>query len=56
MHSTDLFGIEVTFEKAAKAGTGKEEWQEKTRRVLADTGALGQYKAFEEEARDLFSV
>lgn len=54
VHSTDLFDVEVTFEKAAKAGTGEEEWQEKTRRVVEKTGVLGQYRAFEKKPDPFF--
>lgn len=54
VHSTDLFDVEVTFEKAAKAGTGEEEWQEKTRRVVPGTGVLGQYRAFEKKPDPFF--
>jgi type I restriction enzyme M protein len=54
VHVTDLFDVEVTFEKAAKAGTGEEEWQEKTRRVVAGTGVLGQYRAFEKKPEPFF--
>ncbi len=54
VHSTDLFDVEVTFEKAAKAGTGEEEWQEKTRRVVEKTGVLGQYRAFEKKPEPFF--
>ena len=54
VHSTDLFDVHVTFEKAARAGTGEEEWQEKTRRVLLSTGVLGQFRAFERRADPFF--
>jgi len=54
VHSTDLFDVHVTFEKAARAGTGEEEWQEKTRRVLPSTGVLGQYRAFEKKPDPFF--
>lgn len=54
VHSTDLFDVEVTFEKAVKPGTGEEEWQEKGRRVLSSTGTLGQYRAFERNAEPFF--
>lgn len=54
VHGTDLFDVEVTFEKAAKAGTGDEEWQEKTRRVVEKTGVLGQYRAFEKKPEPFF--
>ncbi|MDZ4858903.1 MAG: N-6 DNA methylase [Candidatus Hydrogenedentes bacterium] len=54
IHATDLFDVEVLFEKAAKAGTGEEEWQEKTRRVVAGTGVLGQYRAFEKTPESFF--
>lgn len=54
VHSTDLFDTEVTFEKASAAGTGVEEWQEKSRRVLPDSGVLGQYRAFEKKPESFF--
>ncbi|MDO8629403.1 MAG: N-6 DNA methylase [Phycisphaerales bacterium] len=54
VHATDLFDVEVTFEKAAKAGTGEEEWQEKTRRVVPNTGVLGQYRTFEKKPEPFF--
>jgi type I restriction enzyme M protein len=54
IHATDLFDVEVTFEKAAKAGTGEEEWQERTRRVVPGTGVLGQYRAFERKPEPFF--
>jgi type I restriction enzyme M protein len=54
VHATDLFDVEVTFEKAAKAGSGEEEWQEKTRRVVPATGVLGEYRAFEKRPAPFF--
>jgi len=54
VHSCDLFDTEVTFEKAPAPGTGVEEWQEKTRRVLTGTGVLGQYRAFEKKPEPFF--
>jgi type I restriction enzyme M protein len=54
IHATDLFESEVTFEKAPTAGTGVEEWQERTRRVLRNTGVLGQYRAFEKRPEPFF--
>lgn len=54
VHSTDLFDVEVTFEKAPKPGTGEEEWQEKGRRVLPSTGVLGQYRQFEKKPDPFF--
>jgi hypothetical protein len=54
IHATDLFETEVTFEKAPTAGTGVEEWQERSRRVLASTGVLGQYRAFEKKPEPFF--
>lgn len=54
IHSCDLFDTEVTFEKAPAPGTGVEEWQEKTRRVLPGTGVLGQYRAFEKKPEHFF--
>lgn len=54
VHATDLFDVEVAYEKAAKAGTGEEEWQEKTRRVVGGTGVLGQYRAFERKPEPFF--
>jgi len=55
VHATDLFETEVTFEKAAKAGTGVEEWQERSRHVLGNTGVLGQYRAFEKSPDPFFA-
>lgn len=54
IHATDLFDIEMIFEKAPKAGTGEEEWHEKSRRVVACTGVLGQFRAFEKEPTPFF--
>lgn len=54
VHATDLFETEVTFEKAPTPGTGVEEWQERSRRVLGNTGVLGQYRAFEKEPEPFF--
>lgn len=54
IHTTDLFETEVTLEKAASAGTGVEEWQERGRRVLANTGVLGQYRTFEKRPEPFF--
>jgi type I restriction enzyme M protein len=54
IHATDLFDTEMTFEKAPTFGTGEEEWQERSRRVLANTGVLGQYRAFETKPRAFF--
>lgn len=54
IHATDLFETEVTFEKAPTAGTGVEEWQERSRRVLSNTGVLRQYRAFERKPEFFF--
>jgi type I restriction enzyme M protein len=54
VHSTDLFDVEVIFEKAPAAGTGIEEWQERTRRVLSGKGLLGKYRAFEKNPESFF--
>jgi type I restriction enzyme M protein len=54
VHSTDLFDVEVTFEKAPRIGTGEEEWQEKGRKVLSGTGVLGQYRQFEKKPEPFF--
>lgn len=54
IHSCSLFDTEVRFEKAPAPGTGVEEWQEKTRRVLPATGVLGQYRAFERKPEPFF--
>ncbi len=43
IHATDLFETEMLFEKAPTLGTGIEEWQERSRQVLSNTGILGQY-------------
>lgn len=55
IHSTDLFDVEVTFERASTARTDAEEWQERSRRVLRDTGVLGQYRAFEKNPEPFFA-
>jgi type I restriction enzyme M protein len=54
VHSSDLFDTEVTFEMAPAPGTGVEEWQEKSRRVLSGTGVLGQYRSFERKPEPFF--
>jgi type I restriction enzyme M protein len=54
VHVTDLFEIEMIFEKALMHGTGVEEWQERSRRVLDGSGVLGQYRAFERKAEPFF--
>ena len=54
IHATDLFETEMTFEKALTAGTGIEEWQERSRRVLGNSGVLGQYRAFEKKPEPFF--
>lgn len=54
VHATDLFETEVTFEKAPMAGTGVENWQERSRRVLPNTGVLGQYRTFERKPEPFF--
>lgn len=54
IQSSDLFDVEVTYEKAPLAGTGVMEWQERKRRALADTGVLGQYRQFEKKPERFF--
>ena len=54
IHATDLFETEIIFEKASTVGTGVEEWQERSRRVLANVGLLGQYRAFEKAPTPFF--
>ena len=54
IQATDLFASEVVFEKAPTFGTGVEDWQERSRRVLVDTGILGQYRRFEVEPESFF--
>lgn len=54
VHATDLFETEMTFEKAPASGSGVEEWQERSRRVLANTGILGQYRSFEKKPAPFF--
>ena len=54
IHSTDLFDVEVLFERAPSAVTGLEDWQEKSRRVLTNTGILGQYRTFEKKPEPFF--
>ncbi len=54
IHSTDLFDTEVTFDRGVAPGTGVEEWQEKSRRVLPTSGVLGQYRAFQQSPSPFF--
>lgn len=54
IHSCDLFDTEVMFEKAPATGTGVDEWQEKSRRVLPGTGILGKYRDFEKRPEPFF--
>jgi type I restriction enzyme M protein len=54
LHACDLFSSEVTFEKAPSPGTGIQEWQEKSRRVVPDSGVLGQYRSFEKNPEPFF--
>lgn len=54
IHSTDLFDVEVMLEKKSLPGTGSEEWQERSRRVLPHSGLLGQYRKFEENPEPFF--
>jgi type I restriction enzyme M protein len=54
VHSTDLYDMEVTFEKELRPGTPEKDWQEKTRYVLPDTGVLGQYREFERNPESFF--
>jgi type I restriction enzyme M protein len=54
IHSTDLYDMEVTYEKEFRAGTHIQEWQEKTRHVLPTTGVLGQFRAFEKDPQSFF--
>lgn len=54
IHATDLFETEVTFENAAAAGTGIKVWRERSRRVLGNSGVLGQFRAFEKKPEPFF--
>lgn len=54
VHSTSLFDAEVTFEKSPSAATGEEDWQEKSRRVLPNTGVLGQFRQFQKKPETFF--
>jgi type I restriction enzyme M protein len=54
IHSTDLFEIEVAFEKSPIAGTGVEDWQECSRYVLPNSGVLGQFRQFEKNPKPFF--
>jgi type I restriction enzyme M protein len=47
IQSSDLFDIEVTYEKSPVASTGEMDWQERMRRVVPSTGVLGRYRAFQ---------
>jgi len=40
--------------EAAKVGTGEEEWQERSRRVVLGTGVLGQFRQFERKPEPFF--
>ena len=54
VHSTDLFDVEVTFEKTASTVTGLEDWQERARRVLPSSGVLGQFRQFQKKPQSFF--
>lgn len=54
IHSTDLYDVEVTFEKELRQGTAEKDWQEKIRHVLPYTGILGQYREFEKNPESFF--
>jgi type I restriction enzyme M protein len=54
IHATDLFETEMHFEKVPSLGTGVEEWQERSRQVLPNTGVLGQYRSFERKPAPFF--
>lgn len=54
IHSTDLYDIEIAYEKYLRVGTHIEDWQEKTRHVLPVTGILGQFRAFEKDPQSFF--
>jgi type I restriction enzyme M protein len=54
VHSTELYDVEVTFERAPKVGPEQEEWQEKSRRVARNTGVLGQYRQFVKKPAPFF--
>jgi type I restriction enzyme M protein len=55
VHATDLYETEVTFDKATHAGTGEEEWQERSRRVSPNSGVLGQFRTFERKPESFFA-
>jgi type I restriction enzyme M protein len=54
VQTTDLYDVEVTYEKAPPAGAGGMEWQERTRRVVPGTGVLGHYRQFEAKPAAFF--
>jgi type I restriction enzyme M protein len=54
IHATDLFAAEVSFERVPTSGTEGEDWQERSRRVLGNTGVLGQYRKFERDPKSFF--
>jgi type I restriction enzyme M protein len=54
IQTTDLFATEVVFERAPTLGAGVEEWQERLRKVLGNTGILGEYRKFERDPNPFF--
>jgi type I restriction enzyme M protein len=54
IHATDLFETEIVFEKAPTEGAGAEDWQERSRKVLGNTGVLGQFRSFEKRPGPFF--
>jgi type I restriction enzyme M protein len=46
IHRSDLYDVEIDYELSELASTGETVWVEKRRRILPDTGLLGQYKEF----------
>ena len=54
VHRCDLFDVEVVKERASAHADGEEAWTEKSRRVLPQTGILGQFRAFEKNPNPFF--
>lgn len=54
IHRCDLFDVEVIKERDADQVADDEAWTERSRRVLPDSGILGQLRAFERSPRPFF--
>jgi len=55
LHRCDLYDVEVVKTRAAEYATDEQAWTEKSRRVLPETGVLGQFRAFERDPEPFFA-